>query len=111
MSKNQCDGCCRGLPVDEHGIHRGKSRYDLQCCTKSQYESPEKSGQIVDNAVTWGKTLPDELVSNWSILDLVTQYLSNCSQNAIDPLTMKKIDIEPDPDDLVEHEERWDGLS
>jgi hypothetical protein len=34
-SLNQCDGCARGLPV-ENGIHRGKG-YDLIACTADRY--------------------------------------------------------------------------
>lgn len=36
---NQCDGCCRGLPV-VNGIHRGPSGFwggDIQFCTKDRY--------------------------------------------------------------------------
>lgn len=38
---NQCDGCRRGLPVDEHGMHRGPGGFwagDLQFCTMALYE-------------------------------------------------------------------------
>lgn len=33
---NQCDGCRRGLPLDEHGIHWGKG-YDMIGCTAERY--------------------------------------------------------------------------
>jgi len=33
---NQCDGCARGLPIDEHGIHRGEG-YDVIACTADRY--------------------------------------------------------------------------
>jgi len=36
---NQCDGCRRGLPVDEHGVHRGKG-YDMIDCTAHLYQAP-----------------------------------------------------------------------
>jgi len=34
--RNQCDGCARGLPIDEHGIHRGEG-YDVIVCTADRY--------------------------------------------------------------------------
>lgn len=40
MDINQCDGCCRGLPV-VNGIHRGPSGFwggDMQYCTKYLYQ-------------------------------------------------------------------------
>lgn len=36
---NQCDGCRRGLPVNERGIHRGEG-YDLIACTAHLYQAP-----------------------------------------------------------------------
>ncbi len=33
---NQCDGCRRGLPLDEHGIHCGEG-YDMIGCTANKY--------------------------------------------------------------------------
>ena len=36
---NQCDGCRRGLPID-NGIHRGEG-YDMIACTRDRYEAPE----------------------------------------------------------------------
>jgi hypothetical protein len=38
---NQCDGCRRGLPV-ENGVHRGPGGFwagDVQACTKDRYET------------------------------------------------------------------------
>lgn len=44
--KNQCDGCCAGIPVDELGYHRmGKpgGYSDLMFCQASKYKpAPEK---------------------------------------------------------------------
>lgn len=57
---NQCDGCMRGLPIDEYGMHRGPQKnqpamsslpwhidrwirswnQDVQLCTKDRYPSP-----------------------------------------------------------------------
>ena len=34
--RNQCDGCARGMPIDEHGIHRGEG-YDVIVCTADRY--------------------------------------------------------------------------
>jgi len=36
VERNQCDGCARGLPIDEHGIHRGEG-YDVIVCTADRY--------------------------------------------------------------------------
>jgi len=33
---NQCDGCRRGLPLDEYGIHHGEG-YDMIACTAKRY--------------------------------------------------------------------------
>ena len=41
--RNQCDGCARGLPIDEHGIHRGDG-YDVIVCTADRYTSAESGG-------------------------------------------------------------------
>ena len=41
MTKNQCDGCQAGVPVDRNGNHRmgGKNGYpDLMGCQKFRYE-------------------------------------------------------------------------
>lgn len=35
-TRNQCDGCCRGLSVDEHGHHRSEG-YDIIACTAHRY--------------------------------------------------------------------------
>lgn len=38
--QNQCDGCMRGLPVDEHRMHRGPGGFwagDMQLCTRDRY--------------------------------------------------------------------------
>lgn len=36
---NQCDGCRRGLPKDENGLHYNPDgSYDMICCTKELYE-------------------------------------------------------------------------
>jgi energy-coupling factor transporter ATP-binding protein EcfA2 len=34
---NQCDGCQRGVPVDDKGIHRGDGIPDMQICTSHLY--------------------------------------------------------------------------
>lgn len=36
---NQCDGCRRGLPINEHGIHVGAGFWsgDPGKCTKDRY--------------------------------------------------------------------------
>lgn len=33
---NQCDGCRRGLPLDNNGVHRGKG-FDAIGCTRERY--------------------------------------------------------------------------
>lgn len=38
---NMCDGCQRGLPIDENGNHKGKG-YDLMGCTADRYKEQEK---------------------------------------------------------------------
>ena len=38
---NQCDGCRRGLPLDELGIHYGEG-FDMIACTRERYENPEE---------------------------------------------------------------------
>jgi len=43
VERNQCDGCARGLPIDEHGIHRGEG-YDVIVCTADRYTSAESGG-------------------------------------------------------------------
>ena len=36
--RNQCDGCNRGLPINEEGIHYNPDgSYDLICCTAKRY--------------------------------------------------------------------------
>jgi len=37
---NQCDGCRRGLPLDDDGIHRGRG-YDMIACTRHRYGATE----------------------------------------------------------------------
>lgn len=37
---NQCDGCRRGLPVDENGNHVGEG-YDMIGCTRGRYENQD----------------------------------------------------------------------
>lgn len=37
-SRNQCDGCARGLPVTD-GLHRDKSGLPVMACTKDRYKS------------------------------------------------------------------------
>jgi len=44
VERNQCDGCSRGLPIDEHGIHRGDG-YDAIVCTAERYTHTEPSGE------------------------------------------------------------------
>lgn len=47
---NQCDGCQRGLPVNEFGDHFGVTTYDLMGCTKERYtrsQNKEECGVIV----------------------------------------------------------------
>lgn len=34
---NQCDGCRRGMPVDEHGTHYGED-FDMIACTRNRYK-------------------------------------------------------------------------
>lgn len=36
---NQCDGCRRGLPINEFGHHRGAEPWDIIACTAHLYES------------------------------------------------------------------------
>lgn len=38
-SRNQCDGCGRGMPLNDKGVHIGKQWYDSIGCTKSRYEN------------------------------------------------------------------------
>ena len=40
---NQCDGCNRGLPVDDRGIHRGLGGPDMMACCKNKYKESEMS--------------------------------------------------------------------
>lgn len=35
---NQCDGCRRGLPLDDDGVHRGRG-FDMIGCTRERYRS------------------------------------------------------------------------
>jgi hypothetical protein len=35
---NQCDGCRRGLPLDENGNHHGDSLTDMMGCTRNRYK-------------------------------------------------------------------------
>ena len=42
---NQCDGCARGLSVDESGLHRGPGRWDVQACTADRYPAAGDPGQ------------------------------------------------------------------
>ena len=35
MTQNQCDGCQRGLPITETGMHRTET--ELFMCTKARY--------------------------------------------------------------------------
>jgi len=36
-ARNQCDGCQRGLPLNEYGTHQGRSPWDLIGCTRERY--------------------------------------------------------------------------
>ncbi len=41
MSKNQCDGCRRGIPINKNGIHIGPGGFwhgDYQSCTADRYK-------------------------------------------------------------------------
>jgi len=44
---NQCDGCRRGLPVED-GTHRGEG-YDLIVCTKDRYIKTDSEDNLCDN--------------------------------------------------------------
>jgi hypothetical protein len=46
---NQCDGCRRGLPV-ENGLHRGAG-YDLIHCTRALYEQMKPAIHCADCSV------------------------------------------------------------
>jgi hypothetical protein len=35
---NQCDGCRRGLPLDDNGVHHGESLTDMMGCTRNRYK-------------------------------------------------------------------------
>lgn len=40
MSVNQCDGCRRGIPVNENGVHVGPAGFrggDFMACTADRY--------------------------------------------------------------------------
>lgn len=39
---NQCDGCRRGLPVNERGNHRGPEPWDIIRCTADRYAKIER---------------------------------------------------------------------
>lgn len=45
---NQCDGCRRKLPVDEHGLHRGPTTWDVIACTADRYGSEPAEGGDAD---------------------------------------------------------------
>ena len=49
--KNQCDGCARGLPVDENGIHHDEQMFGI-CCTADRYGHPvrKKGYKSLDTA-------------------------------------------------------------
>ena len=38
MSENQCDGCGRGLPVDDMRIHRNSDGTPFMVCSSEKYE-------------------------------------------------------------------------
>ena len=38
VDDNQCDGCRRGLPVDENGVHFGAG-FDMIGCTANRYNA------------------------------------------------------------------------
>jgi len=39
---NMCDGCQRGLPLDEYGNHKSPVKYDLIGCTKERHQVEKK---------------------------------------------------------------------
>jgi hypothetical protein len=39
---NQCDGCRRGLPKSDNGIHHGPTPWDIICCTADRYAELER---------------------------------------------------------------------
>jgi len=43
---NQCDGCRRGLPLDQDGFHHDPdSNYDFIGCTKDRYSKQTTKGK------------------------------------------------------------------
>lgn len=54
--KNQCDGCQRGLPL-ENGIHRARgTSYDMIGCTRELYDDTEDAAIV---------RMPFGTVSTW----------------------------------------------
>lgn len=48
---NQCDGCRRGLPVNQYGVHIGPKGFwfgEVQACTKHLYN--EKNERTEDSS-------------------------------------------------------------
>lgn len=39
---NQCDGCKRGLPKSDSGIHHGPKPWDVIMCTADRYAALER---------------------------------------------------------------------
>lgn len=52
---NQCDGCRRGLPVNDHGIHRAAG-YDLIACTAHLYQPTAQQPMTEDQISTLGQS-------------------------------------------------------
>lgn len=44
---NQCDGCARGMPVDERGLHVGLHKWDVMFCSKHLYEDPKRDYNLI----------------------------------------------------------------
>lgn len=56
---NNCDGCQRGLPINESGDHFGPTTYDLMRCTKERYTVPQN---IIPNHIGEANEM---VVSTW----------------------------------------------
>lgn len=65
MAKNQCDGCCAGWPLNEHGTHyppgwkRGDGYPNAISCTKHLYTAEDNNDANVFPASSFGAVQGD----------------------------------------------------
>lgn len=84
---NQCDGCCRGLLLDDYGMHRADSGHPVMACQRDRYAQPASDSiprARLDELLAAEKRVL-ELESAFSVLEglspLECMNLKTCAEN------------------------------